>query len=248
MKGVFASYKWRRRLLWLSAVATVAGAAVAVGLIWPNTAGKEPVANGGPAHIKPLPKNVHLAAHDKAAALVAAVRFIDTAVVRKNIDASWELAGPELRQGFTREEWDSGNIPVSPYPAGPNKRWALDYSDQSGVGFQIALFPRKGVHQDPLVFLISLHKGHANKWLVDQWQPAPSNISGRLGGGGSQPSGAFESALPNLSAGSTKPKESQIWLLVPLGMLSLIIIVPVAYGSVNWYRGRRARINFMSGA
>jgi hypothetical protein len=247
VKGVLASYRWRRRLLWFSAVATVAGGAVAVGLIWPNTAAKEPVANGGPVHIKPEPKKVHLPSQDKAAALGVAARFIDTAVVRRNLDASWDLAAPLLRQGFTRDEWDSGNIPVAPYPAGPNRKWLLDYSDETGVGFQIALFPRKGVHQDPLVFLISLHKGHSNKWLVDQWQPAPSNISGR-NGGGDQPSGAFESALPNLSAGATKPKESQIWLLVPLGVLSLIIVVPVAYGAVNWYRGRRARINFMSGA
>ncbi len=245
MKGVLASYRWRRRLLWLSAVATVAGSAVAVGLIWPNTADKEPVANGGPVHIKPEPKKIHLGSSEETAALGIAVRFIDTAVVRKNLDSSWDLAAPALRQGFTREQWDSGNIPVTPYPAGPQKRWALDYSDESGVGFQIALFPRKGVHEDPLVFLISLHQGHHKQWLVDNWQPAPTNISAT---GSPQTSGAFESALPNLSPGSTKPKESPIWLLVPLSVLSLIVIVPVAYGAVNWYRGHRARVNFMSGA
>jgi hypothetical protein len=245
LKGILASYRWRRRLLWLSAVAAVAGTAVAVGVIWPNTAPPEPKANGGPAHIKPEPKKIRLGSTDKAAALGVAVRFIDTAVARKDLDSSWDLISPGLRQGFTRKQWDSGNIPVTPYPAGPSKRWALDYSDESGVGFQIALFPRKGVKVDPLVFLISLHKGHANQWLVDTWQPAPTNISAT---GSPQTSGAFESALPNLRPATMKPKEGPLWLLVPLGVLSLIIIVPVGYAALNWYRGHRARVNFMSGA
>jgi len=244
LKGVLASYRWRRRLLWLSAVAIVAGGAVAVGLIWPNTAEKEPVANGGPVHFKPEPKKTQLGVQDKAAALGVAVRFIDTAVVRKHLDDSWELAAPELRQGFTREQWDSGNIPVVFYPAGPNKKWALDYSDSSGVGFQIALFPRKGAHMQPLVFLISLHKG-PDHWLVDQWQPAPSNVSAT---GSPQTSGAFESALPNLSPATTKAKEGPVWLLVPLGILSLIIIIPATFVAVNWYRGHRARVNWMTRA
>jgi hypothetical protein len=245
LKGVLASYRWRRRLLWLSAVAAVAGTAIAVGLIWRNTAPPEPQANGGPAHITPEPKKIQLGSSEKAAALGIAVRFIDTAVVRKNLDSSWDLVAPAFRQGFTRRQWDSGNIPVIPYPAGPQKRWALDYSDESGVGFQIALFPRKGTHVDPLVFLISLHKGHEQQWLVDTWQPAPSNISAS---GSSQSSGAFESALPNLSPVAGKSKEGPLWLLVPLSVLSLVVIVPVGYALVNWYRGHRARVNFMSGA
>jgi DMSO/TMAO reductase YedYZ heme-binding membrane subunit len=37
-----------------------------------------------------------------------------------------------------------------------------------------------------------------------------------------------------------KSTESPAWLLLPLGFLSLIIIIPLLIASVNWYRGYRA--------
>jgi hypothetical protein len=36
--------------------------------------------------------------------------------------------------------------------------------------------------------------------------------------------------------------ESTLWLLLPLGFFSLVIVIPVAIGILGWYRDRRARL------
>jgi hypothetical protein len=244
VKGVLASYRWRRRLVWLTAVAVLAAGAVAVALVWPNTAPKEAPVSNIPLHIdyRP-PKPVRLRLHDKAVALAVASRFIDTAVARKDIDSSWNLVAPEFRSGLTRKQWDTGNMPVVPYPF-REARWKLDYTDAEGVGFQIALLPTKGSHLRAQVFLIGLHavrSGKRRRWLVESWQSAPTRglQAGAAVGNGS--GSVLEQVTPRLSPAFSKPKESAAWLLLPVGLLSLIVLIPLGIASVNWYRDRRAR-------
>jgi len=52
-----------------------------------------------------------------AAALTTARTFLQTAVLRKDPAASWDLVTPRLRAGFTQATWAKGNIPVTPFPA-----------------------------------------------------------------------------------------------------------------------------------
>jgi hypothetical protein len=241
VKGLLASYRWRRRFAWLTGLALVVAAVVAAIVIWPNTAPKQRGASNVPAHVEKEPKAVRLKASDKKDALKVVSGFIYTAVARKNIDRSWELAAPELRQDFTREQWNSGNMPVVPFPA-DSARWRLEYSDERGVGFSIALFPTPGSQQRAQVFLIGLHTLGAGKrrhWVVDNWQPAPSqalqSVSGVGGGSGS----VLEQTSPEVNR-LGKRTESAAWLLLPLGLLSLVIFIPLAVASVNWYRGHRA--------
>lgn len=61
-------------------------------------------------------------------ALAVASKFIDYAVVGKNLDRLWDLVAPELRAGITRKQWDSGELPVVPFPV-RNARCKLEYSD-----------------------------------------------------------------------------------------------------------------------
>src|SRR5262245_66586280 len=42
-------------------------------------------------------------------ALATIIKFVDTAVARKHLAASWPLTAPELRQGFTLRQWKPGN-------------------------------------------------------------------------------------------------------------------------------------------
>jgi hypothetical protein len=243
MKKLLASYRWRRRLAWLTGLALVVAAVVAAIVVWPNTAPNErrgPSSNV-PALVEKEPKAVRLKAPDKKDALKVVSRFIYTAVVRKNIDRSWELAAPELRQGFTRKEWNSGTMPVVPFPA-QSARWRLEYSDERGVGFSVALYPTPESQQRAQVFLVGLHTLGAGKrrhWVVDNWQPAPSQglqaVSGPGGGTGS----VLEQASPGVNRLGER-SESALWLLLPLGLLSLVILVPLLVVSVNWFRGHRA--------
>ena len=249
MKRILASYRWRRRLILLTATAAVVGGLVAVGLTWPNTAHRENAnPTGGPLKIYAAPRKVALKVHDRVTALAVAAKFIDTAVARKNVDVAWGLVTPTMRAGYTRKQWDTQNLPgIPPFPVA-SARWRLQFSDIKGVGFTIALFPTKASHQQAQVFMIGLHKVGAPKhrrWLVDNWQAAPTTGGQIADTGGSPAPGAFGS-LSRVAASptSTKAKEGPIWLLLPLGFLSLILIIPATIVGLNWYRARRANALF----
>lgn len=227
--------------------AGVVGGALAIGFIWPNTAPPENTEpTGGPIKIAAPPKKVPLKVRERAAALAVASRFIDTAVARKNVDRAWGLVTPTLRAGYTRKQWDTANLPgIPPFPVA-EARWRLQFSDEKGIGFTMALFPTKASHQQAAVFMIGLHKVGAGKhrhWLVDNWQAAPTTASQVMGGGGSA-GGVLDQVTPRVTATSAKAKESPIWLLIPVGLLSLALLIPAGIAGTNWYRDRRARALF----
>jgi hypothetical protein len=231
----------------MTVTAGVVGGALAIGFIWPNTAPPENTKpTGGPVKIAAPPKKVPLKVRERAAALAVASRFIDTAVARKNVDRAWGLVTPTLRAGYTRKQWDTANLPgIPPFPVA-EARWRLQFSDEKGIGFTMALFPTKASHQQAQVFMIGLHKVGAGKhrhWLVDNWQAAPTTASQLVSGGGST-GGVLDQVSPQVSATSAKAKESPIWLLIPVGLLSLALLIPVGIAGTNWYRDRRARALF----
>ena len=228
--------------------AGVVGGALAIGFIWPNTAPPENTKpTGGPVKIAAPPKKVPLKVRERAAALAVASRFIDTAVARKNVDRAWGLVTPTLRAGYTRKQWDTANLPgIPPFPVA-EARWRLQFSDEKGIGFTMALFPTKASHQQAQVFMIGLHKvgaGRHRHWLVDNWQAAPTTASQLVSGGGGSTGGVLDQVSPQVSATSAKAKESPIWLLIPVGLLSLALLIPVGIAGANWYRDRRARALF----
>jgi hypothetical protein len=242
MKSVLASYRWRRRLAWSIGAAAAIGAAVSIALIWPNTAPEEKLGARTPLKIDNRPlKPVRLKARERASALAVVGRFLDTAVARKNVDRAWSLVAPEFRAGITRRQWDAGTMPIVPYPV-LSARWRVEYSDVQGVGFSLALFPKKGSHERAQVFLIGLHKigiGKRRHWVVDDWHAAPSSGAQSAAGGGP---GVLEQVSPKTSGGHAK--ESAAWLLLPVGLLSLILIIPLGIAAANWYRARRAEAMF----
>src|SRR6266540_880632 len=234
VRRLLASYRWRRRLMWLAVTAAAVAGAVTVALAWPNTAPKPPGPSNVRVHVDNTPpKPVRLNLHNKAASLAVASRFIDTAVARKDIDRSWELASSELRSGLTRKKWDTGDMPVAPYPVGQAKL-RLDYADSDGVGFSVVLLPAKGSREPPRDFLMGLHplgSGKNRHWVVDYWQSAPTGA-------------AVGSVNQGPPSGTSPPvgtaKESKAWLFLPAGLLSLIVLLPLSVAIVNWYRTRRA--------
>jgi hypothetical protein len=236
MKGILASYRWRRRLAWLTAMVCLVAGAIAVGLAsglkW-NVTYKAQGPSNVPAHIdNTSPKPVQLTHRNERLMLTVASRFVESAVARKHVDRSWDLASPELRSGFTRKEWDEGNLPVSPYPVG-EARYRLEYVDTEGVGVSIALFPAKGSRDQPGDYLIGLHLSGSRKqrhWVVDNWQVVPTGAA----------VGSISRAPVSGTSSPGTVKEGKAWLLVPAGLLSLIVLIPVGIASMHWYRRRRA--------
>jgi len=92
-------------------------------------------------------KQVPFTAAKKRQVRKALAQFIGTAVARKDVGSSWDVTGPSLRAGMTREEWSSGDIPVTPYPASRHGQGAWDvvnYSYPRKVGLEVLVFPKPG--------------------------------------------------------------------------------------------------------
>jgi hypothetical protein len=109
------------------------------------------------------------------AAFKVAREFIETAVLRKNLDAAYPLVNSELKGGLTKKQWDRGNIPVQPYPAGNTKTAAFTvlWSYKTQLMTVVDLVARRGAHVRPhLPFYLGLVRagGKPNgRWLVNYW-------------------------------------------------------------------------------
>jgi hypothetical protein len=159
-------------LPWLAGFVLVAGL-VAFGAVYIFDSGdtvevqeplSEPVQSASPAR----EQNVVL---DPAARKTAG-RFILTAVTRRNLDEAWKITHPELRAGFTLQEWRTGNIPVQPYPADAIDiaTFRIDESHPDQAVLEVALLPKEGAEIKPQTFYIGLKKVKG-RWLVYYWAP-----------------------------------------------------------------------------
>jgi hypothetical protein len=106
----------------------------------------------------------------------AAGRFILTAVAREHLAESYDLTHPQLRQGMTKKEWLTGNIPVQPYPTDAIEQatFKVDESYPDEAILEVALLPKKGETIKPQLFFIGLKKsgtGKAARWQVYYWAP-----------------------------------------------------------------------------
>ncbi len=110
-----------------------------------------------------------------------AVRFIQTAVARKNLDEAWTLVGPNLRGGLSKKRWMTGENPVVPYPVDKLEvaPYKVDASYTRSALLEVALLPRKGSGVRAQVFFLELKKlgsGPASRWVVDNWVPRAAAV------------------------------------------------------------------------
>jgi hypothetical protein len=235
--GVLSSPRRRRRLGWGAAGAVVAGGIAFSMIHWSNTGTEYVLTATGPVDepaqaLAPQPPPAPFTSAVRREVLDTASRFLRTAVVRKNVAASWDLVHPSLRAGYTRESWASQDIPVAPYPM-ESARWDVDYSWRGMVGLKIALFPQKGSDVPAAVFdmhLRALGTGDKRRWLVESWTPTSYTgvPQGPLLGGSNSPPVEYKSPL------------GPGWLAIPLAILFLVLLVPMVVLARGWLRDRRA--------
>ena len=165
-------YRW---LPWIGGTVLVAGVVAFMLVFFRNTAETTAplIQERGPAVLADKPgEKVPLSEDAKAVAR----KFIRTAVARKNLAASWAITHPELRQGMSRKEWLTGNIPVTPYPVNTLEvaTMAIDESYARRAELQVALLPRKGAKIKPQIFFLGMKKvgkGKKAHWTVYYWAP-----------------------------------------------------------------------------
>lgn len=237
MAGRLSSPRFRRRLLRAGGLLAVAAAAAAVSIVFWD-AGKDwelPLSNR-PAVVYEQPEQVRLPAAERREAIRTAARFVGTAVRRERTHESFDLVSDGLRQGLSRRQWASGNIPVQPYPV-DGARWKLDYQYADEIGLQVYVVPDRGEALRPMVFLLTMRRNPGGRWLVDSWVPRP----GANGAESAAPAASGGSGIvPQLQLTETSGKISRIWLAVPAALLSLVIVVPAAVLARERIRTRRA--------
>jgi hypothetical protein len=133
----------------------------------------------GPAVVNAPRKNVAL---DPEARRVAG-EFILTAVARDNLAKSYTITHPDLRQGLSKQQWESGNIPVQFYPAEAidTATFKIDESYPDEAVLQVALVPKDGSEVKPQIFYIGLKKVKG-EWLVYYWAPRSGIAIPSVGG------------------------------------------------------------------
>jgi hypothetical protein len=108
-------------------------------------------------------------------ALATAQRFIQTAVLRADVAAAWPLTTANVRGGLTRAQWDTGAIPVVPYPRQKfgGAKFKIDRSRQRDILLEVLLTSHKlGVAPiDQFVELVPRH----GRWLVQDFTPRGVN-------------------------------------------------------------------------
>jgi hypothetical protein len=166
----------QRRFFAVSLGVLVAGVvALVVFVVLPNDPTKDqPLSN----------KNAQLAKKDPKRpvdpqAVVVGRRFLLTAVVRKDLNWAYDHVHPSLKGTISRQEWNTGNIPVIPCDAqnATTAAFVPKFSYQREVEFEVALIPKPHAvycGTQPVRFYIELQREHDSvngRWLVSYWEP-----------------------------------------------------------------------------
>jgi len=255
--SVFESPRRRRRLKFAAVAVGLAVPLIVLGVHFSNPGSQE--AANGPTVNEPLlnePKQVPFTAEKKRAVRKVLAQFISTAVARKDVGSSWDISGPSLRSGMTRQEWKTGDIPVTPYPASRHGQGSWDvvhYSYPRKVGLEVLVFPKPRSGYSVATAEVDVVQGRDDRWRVDYWMitkfhgpgaaaaadstsalsEGPPKVHKLPGNKAARKDAAVEAADSNTGIAA-------IWLAVPIGLLALIVVVPISIGVAMWIRNRRA--------
>ena len=251
---ILRSYRWRRRLLFFGLPLLLAGPLIYLG-VHLSTPGNPGKANGPevPNYKAPTPAPFTKAKQREVRRVLAS--FISSAVARENPAQSWNLAAPSLKEGVTRKEWNRGDLPVVPYPAlhkGLGQWDYVEYSYRNAVGLEVFLFPRPGSGYSALTADVELVRDNG-RWLVDYWMPKkfhgppavaksakPARPRRQAAGKRRYSPKAKTTAAPKPTQLYTKPRQSRLYWIIPVAILSLVLLVPIGFGIMTMLRNRKA--------
>jgi hypothetical protein len=171
----FGSPRAQRRFFWGSVVVFLIGVSAFIALVvfrgtgnaYPDKFSNKPAQLATPEKHVPITK----------AQIALARKFIRTAVLRKNIDASYDIVNVDLKGRLTRKQWDTGNIPVIDFPASniDTAAFQVDYSYQNEALLEVDLIAKAHTIARPeLLFFLGLKRAGAKEtgpWQVSYWEP-----------------------------------------------------------------------------
>ena len=256
---ILRSYRWRRRLMFTAIVLGVAGPLIWLGVRYSQPG--NPFNANGPIVANPIQeRDVPFTPPERRAVHRVLKQFIATAVVRHDPGQAWSIAGPTLKEGLTRKDWQRGDIPVVPYPA-RNKGWGdwsfVEYSQQAEqrtVGLEVYLFPKPKSGWSAMSADVEVVKGKSGRWLVDYWMPKRFHGPPAVAQNPKVKTKAQKLRERHASKGTkqaappqfepAKPRARGAWWALPLGLLGLAVVLPLSIGGVVWYRNRKAERDY----
>src|SRR5262249_47421655 len=159
-------------------------------------------------------------------------QFVPRAIARRDPASARPFVTASLWSQATSAEWRAGTIPVPPYdPAGTTFHgWRAIYAFPRTVSIQLTLEPKRPRH--PVVSCVVGFKRVGARGLVNEI------YSEGTPGGESRAAPATTTVAQTTTqhvVGGSRGRLSSMWLLVPLGLLSLIVIAPVAVFTRQWW-------------
>jgi len=230
-----------------------------------STPGNPRNANGPVIPNYVQPKRSPFTPAEKAAVHPVLASFIRDAVARGNPGKAWDVAGPDLREGFTQRQWEKGDMPVVPYPAADRGLgdWSyVKYSYTNSVGLEVFLFPRPGSGESAITADTEVVKDKQGKWYVNYWMeershgpPALSASQKKALQRQAKAAAAAKKARPTtrVAAPQEPPNPDSarakgLWWIVPIGTIALIIFGPILAMLVIWLRNKREQRRVMRSA
>jgi len=247
---IWQSRRWRRRLV-LSTIVALLVPLVFLAVHYSNP-GDPGNANGPevPDYVQPKASPFTPAEQHQVSQTLK--QFISGAVAGENPAQGWNATAPSLRQGTTRKEWIHGEMPVVPYPAANRGlgTWSfVQYSYTDTVGLEVFVFPKPSSGYSAMTADAELVKQRDGRWLVDYWMPKrfhgpPALSASQLKKAHKDKSARSKSKRREAAEAEEQPyeppRQSRAWLALPIALLSLVIIVPLAVVLVYWIQNRRA--------
>lgn len=236
-----SSPRFRRRLAWTAALAAVVAGLVAAVLALPGGRPQPEtrLRPGGPT-VAVAQRPLHVTRAMRRQIDVLVQRFVATAVTRQDPAAAWSLATAAMRGGVTRAQWDRGELPVFPYRAAALRAasWTLSRAFDDTVELEVLLQPNEGSGERRLIYYAALVR-RDGRFLVDAFYPLSTVGEASAAAG----SAASTSARETEAAPARRPGEGRLngaWLLVPVGVLSLLLLAPLVLAARAIIRSRRA--------
>ena len=235
------SYRRRRRLVALISVAVAAGGVTAAIVLLPRGEKLDkrptrlsPRAAPGTSHRAPVP--MHLTATDRDQLRSTIALFVSSSVARHHPERSWSIVHPVLRQGLTKRQWSTGNIPVVPYPAAGVDLLTLQSAVDEQVLAEVLLEPPRSSRLVRKTFQIELRRlpRSQHRWLVSSWVPE-----------GVSESQIERDASTGPAIVSRTRHFSAVWIFVLIGVVGGGVIgIPTGLFLREAYQFRRAKTEF----
>jgi hypothetical protein len=180
-----------------------------------------------------------LSAADRQEISAAVDTFVNHAVRRSNVGASYAVVTPNMRGGMTLKQWSRGSLPVNPYPArGQHHPWTVQYRSGNELGLEIILAPPRRSKQGQVLFTMTL-KRIGGRWLIDDFQPAatfaPEGAAPRV-----TAQQDFMPAGQGEDGAAVEPKRlSADYIFIPFVVLALVLVAVAAWIVTSIVRERR---------